>query len=70
MIYSIVIYIFSGVQMNALRAPKALNICGENKKSVKKGHSVIERCSFEFFTSVGNFLQHRNLFFFHTLRNH
>ena len=46
MIYSIVIYIFSGVQMNDLRAPKALNVCGENKKSVKKGHLVMEKVQF------------------------
>ena len=47
--YIVLLFIFSGVQMNALRAPKALNVCRENEKSVKKGHSVMEKVQFWIF---------------------
>ena len=70
--YIVLLFIFSGVQMNALRAPKALNVCRENEKSVKKGHSVMEKVQFWSFHECWKL---ENLpttlwsLFFHTLRN-
>ena len=42
----VLLFIFSGAQMSALRAPKVLNVCRENERFVKKAHSVMEKVQF------------------------